>query len=335
MSAGRLIDTSTAAPRTISMSNSTTTDRNLTLLLLTEERIFNIAVPTVLAINIYLFLCVVIFGTKKRKWTAASESRNIYITSFVVVALGIPCCSTQILVIKQSKDTDEGRCEMTSDIAAVATFLAVYSIHGFLWHRQFIINSFSVVQSFTPKYVRILSWCNLLTIIGFLLYMIIRDSILDTRDRCLPVHIGFNLSFIMLGYGIFSQVTFSVQFLYPMIKIHRIKMSDDAHDCIFNLIRRCLTASLVIIFTDVVLILVLAFRPHTLMSMANSYMTVDIDIVVNQFAMLLTFKDFLDILISPFCFWRCHPAGTESRVNDVSMGELAKAKRSKLGIDSC
>lgn len=273
-----------------------------------QRTVFNIVVPTSLVIITYLLACLIVYGTRMKKWTARPRSRNIFLSCFISVALGIPCCIAQMsaIMLMKSTSSDSKLCEITADFAAVTTFLAVYSIHGFLWHRQAIVNSYSTVRNFTPKIVRVWSWIHLFLTVCLLLYLIIRDCFTDTREKCYPAHNGYNLSFLMLGYGVFSQLAFTIQFLYPMIKVRRLKSTDGKRaDCIYAIIRRCLLASTIIVSTDVILLLILALRTADQRAMANSYLMVDVDIVVNQFAMLLTFKDFGCILKSPLAECCC------------------------------
>ena len=116
-----------------------------------------------LVLNVYLFICVVIYGTKTKKWTTRTEGGKIFVACSFTLVFGIVNNILQIIhvqagILLRRKNQS---CDTLEDFAVLACSLALYSIYVFLWLRQHLIHSYPVVKSFTPKSLTIFSWTHI------------------------------------------------------------------------------------------------------------------------------------------------------------------------------
>lgn len=291
---------------TSSQDNSASTSSNHTVLLLEQVRIFNAVVPTILAIDTYFLVCLLIFAKRRKKCSASRDARNIFVSCVASTASGIPSCIVQLIAITQWNTHDFRLCEVTADFAAAFTVIAKYSIYAFLRHRQVIINGSPALNKFKKKSWQICNRFHMVFDACMLLASIVPLFAMESRKDCLPIrssafsHLTIAIPTIVLVYGIASQLAFSVQFLYPLFKIRGLEMHDTTNCTVLALIHRCLAATFFITFTDIALLIILATTTDHFVTLASSYTIYGVDILVNQIAMLMTFKDFGSILKSPF-----------------------------------
>lgn len=173
--------------------------------------------------SLYINIGMLSYGTKWKKWRIKKKAGQIYIVCFLAIALGF--VNILMHLVQTAVIENQESCVISGHFDNIFGVLAMFSIYLFLWMRHKVIYDSPMVESFTHKSVKVISWLLLVLTLGFLAFSIL-DPMIARAMRSNFCLLYFQGNWIVFSFSILSQIAYCVLFIYPMIQIHLAKQKN-------------------------------------------------------------------------------------------------------------